>query len=53
MVNSLHGIALGAYGKMSPQDIEVYEEFKADILQAYELRPEAYRLQFNGGKKLE
>merc|ERR1712035_285810 len=40
-----------AYSKMSARDMEDYDEFKADILRVYELRPEAYRLQFRGGKK--
>ncbi len=30
--------------------MEDYEDFKADILRAYELLSEAYRLQFHGGK---
>ena len=33
------------------EDLNEYEEFKADILRAYELRPEAYRLQFRNGRK--
>ena len=36
---------------MSVEDVESYADFKADILRAYELRPEAYRLKFRGGKK--
>ena len=31
--------------------IWMFEDFKADILRAYNLRPEAYRLKFRGGKK--
>ena len=51
MANKLKGKALEAYSKMSARDMEDYDEFKADILRVYELRPEAYRLQFQGGKK--
>ena len=36
---------------MSVEDLDVYEDIKADILRAYELRLEAYRLKFRGGKK--
>ncbi len=36
---------------MSVNDLENCKEFKVDILRAYELRPEAYRLQFPGGKE--
>ena len=32
------------YDRMSVDDLDEYEGFKADILRAYELRPEAYRL---------
>ena len=51
VANMLKGKALEVYDKMSVEDLQDYEEFKADILRAYELRPEAYRLQFRGGKK--
>ncbi len=47
----LKGKALEVYDRMSVEDLEDYEEFKVDILRAYELQPEAYRLQFRGGKK--
>ncbi|MPC87709.1 hypothetical protein E2C01_082581 [Portunus trituberculatus] len=36
---------------MSADDLDDYGEFKADILRAYELQPEAYRLQFRGKRK--
>ncbi|XP_063844146.1 uncharacterized protein LOC135090904 [Scylla paramamosain] len=51
VVNMLKGKALEVYDRMSVKDLEDYEEFKADILRVYELQPEAYRLQFCGGKK--
>lgn len=51
VANKLKGKALEAYDKMSVRDLADYFEFKADILRAYELRPEAYRLKFRGGKK--
>ena len=40
-----------AYDNMLIEDLDVYEDFKADILMVYELRAEAYRLKFRGGKK--
>ena len=49
--NVLKGKALKAYDKMGIEDLEDYEEFKDQILKAYELRPEAYRLQFRGARK--
>ena len=52
VANKLKGRALEAYDNMSVEDLDVYEDFKADILTAYELRPEAYRLKFRGGKKI-
>lgn len=52
LANKLKGKALEAYNKMSVRDTWDYEEFKkAHSLRAYELRPEAYRLQFRGGRK--
>ena len=50
VANKLEGRALEAYDNMSVEDLESYEDFKTDILRAYELRPEAYRLKFRGGK---
>ncbi len=47
----LKGKALEVYDRISVEDLEDYEEFKADILIAYDLLPEAYRLQFRGGKR--
>ena len=44
VANMLKGKALDVYDRMFVSDLEDYEEFKADILRAYELRPEAYRL---------
>ncbi|XP_045114813.1 protein FAM200A-like [Portunus trituberculatus] len=44
VANMLKGKALEVYDRMSVEDLNEYEEFKADILRAYELRPEAYRL---------
>ena len=43
MANKLKGRALEAYDNMSVEDLDVYEDFKADILRAYELQPEACR----------
>ena len=51
VANMLKGKALDVYDRMSVDDLEDYEDFKADILRAYELRPEAYRLQFRNSKK--
>ncbi len=51
VANKLTGKAMEAYSQMSADEVGSYEEFKADILRVYELRPEAYRLQFRGGKK--
>ena len=51
VANKLKGKALEVYDKMSADDLDDYNEFKADILRAYELRPEAYRLQFRGKRK--
>ena len=51
MANKLKGRALEAYDNMSVDNFDMYKDFKADILRAYELRPEAYRLKFRGGKK--
>ena len=51
MANKLKGRALEAYDNISVEDLESYADFKADILRAYELRPEAYRLKFRSGKK--
>ncbi len=51
VANMLKGKALEVYDRMSVEDLDDYEEFKADILRAYELRPEAYRLQFRNSKK--
>ena len=51
MANKLNGRALETYDNMSAEDLENYEDFKADILRAYKLRPEAYRLRFRGGKR--
>ena len=51
VANKLKGRALEAYDNMSAEDLESYEDFKADILRACELRLEAYRLRFRGGKK--
>ena len=51
MANKLKGRALKAYDNISAEDLESYEDFKADNLRSYELRPEAYRLRFRGGKK--
>ncbi len=51
VANMLKGKALEVYNRMSVEDLEDYEEFKVDILRAYETRPEAYKLQFRGGKK--
>ncbi|ORD93093.1 hypothetical protein ECANGB1_1295, partial [Enterospora canceri] len=51
VANKLKGRALKAYDNMSAEDLESYEDFKADIVRAYELRPEAYRQKFRGGKK--
>ena len=51
VANMLKGKALEVYDRMSVEDLNEYEEFKADILRAYELRPEAYRLQFRNGRK--
>ncbi len=39
------------YDRMSAEDMEDCEEFKADTQRAYELWPEAYMLQVHGGKK--
>ncbi len=47
----VEGQGLEVYDRMSVKDLEDYKKFKADILRAYELRPEAYKLQFRGGKK--
>ncbi|MPC78309.1 hypothetical protein E2C01_072793 [Portunus trituberculatus] len=43
VANKLTGKALHVYDRMVVADLEKYEEFMADILRAYELRPEAYR----------
>ena len=51
VTNKLKGRALESYDNISVEDLDVYEDFKADILRAYELRSEAYRLKFRGGKK--
>ncbi len=51
VADMLKGKALEIYDWKSVEDLEDYEEFKADILRTYELRPEAYVLQFRGGKK--
>ena len=51
VVSALKGKALEVYDRMSVEDLASYEEFKADILRAYELRPEAYRLQFRESRK--
>ncbi len=40
------------YDRMSVEDLEDYEEFKADNLRAYELLRKAYTLQFYRGKRL-
>ncbi len=47
----LKGKAIEVYDRMSVEDLEDYEEFKADILRVYELRSEACRLQFRRHKK--
>ncbi|WP_435362553.1 hypothetical protein, partial [Klebsiella pneumoniae] len=49
--NVLKRKALEAYDRMGVDDLEDYEEFKSEILREYELRPEAYRLQFRGARK--
>ena len=49
--NVLKGKALEAYDRMSVEELQDYDTFKTDILKAYELRPEAYRLQFRGSRK--
>ena len=46
VANKLKGRALEAYDNMSVEDLESYEDFKAYILRAYELRPKANRLKF-------
>ncbi len=51
MANMLQGKALEVNDRMSLEDLEDYKEFKADILRAYKLWLEAYKLQFRGGKK--
>ncbi|MPC48481.1 hypothetical protein E2C01_042254 [Portunus trituberculatus] len=51
VANMLKGKALEVYDRMLVEDLNEYEEFKADIRRAYELRPEAYCLQFRSGKK--
>ena len=51
VANKLKGKALEAYDKMSTEDLDDYRQFKADILRVYELRPEAYRLQFREKRK--
>ena len=51
VANALKGKALDVYDRLSVRDLGDYEEFKNHILRAYELRPEAYRLQFRGSKK--
>ena len=43
--------AFEVYGRMSVEDLKHYEEFKVDILRAYELRQGAYRLKFRNGKR--
>ena len=51
VANVLKGKAFEAYDRMSVEDLEDYEEFKSIILRVYELRSEAYRLQFRGARK--
>ena len=51
VANKLKGKVLEVYDNMSVADLNVYEDFKADILRAYELRPETYCLKFRDGKK--
>lgn len=51
VAKKLGGKALEAYDTMSVQDMEDFEEFKADNLRTYKLRPKIYRLQFRNGRK--
>ncbi len=46
VANMLMGKTLKVYDRMLVHDLHDYEECNVDILRAYELRPEAYRLQF-------
>ena len=51
VANVLKGKALEAYDRMNVEVLENYEEFKSTILRVYELRPEAYHMQFRGARK--
>ncbi len=43
----LKGKALEIYDRLSVEDLEDYQELKADILRAYELRPKVYIIRYS------